>query len=273
MLLHVPGVLTPSQVAQIRQASDSAEWIDGRATVGEQGARVKRNRQLAEGGALSLRWGELILGALESHALFMSAALPLRYVPPLFNRYEGGEHYGLHIDGAVRGVPGTSLKLRTDLSCTLFFSAPDDYDGGELEVVDTFGTHEVKLPAGDLALYPSGSLHRVLPVTRDGARWRTGPWFLRRERCYLIPGDSPVGYRLPLDSQPWVSKSDYPYIFDPDPMAPPPPLPRAADIRRQFFGGARTRRILALCGDSTRIGVGSEYTWRPVLDSPVRRSE
>ena len=105
----------------------------------------------------------------------MSAALPLRYVPPLFNRYEGGEHYGLHIDGAVRGVPGTGLKLRTDLSCTLFLSEPDDYDGGELEVVDTYGTHEVKLPAGDLILYPSSSLHRVLPVTR-GARVSSFFW-------------------------------------------------------------------------------------------------
>ena len=175
MLLHVPGVLAPSQVTQIRQAIDGAEWIDGRATVGEQGAQVKRNRQLAEGGALSLRWGELILKALEAHALFMSAALPLRYVPPLFNRYEGGEQYGLHIDGAIRAVPGTGLKLRTDLSCTLFLSAPHDYDGGELEVVDTFGTHEVKLPAGDLILYPSSSLHRVLPVTR-GARVSSFFW-------------------------------------------------------------------------------------------------
>lgn len=175
MLLHVPGVLSPSQVAQIRRAIDGAEWIDGRATAGEQGARVKHNRQLAECGALSLRWGEVILKALEAHALFMSAALPLRYVPPLFNRYEGGEQYGLHIDGAIRGVAGSGLKLRTDLSCTLFLSAPDDYDGGELEVVDTFGTHEVKLPAGDLILYPSSSLHRVLPVTR-GARVSSFFW-------------------------------------------------------------------------------------------------
>lgn len=169
MLLHVPGVLTPSQVAEIRQSIDDAPWIDGRATVGAQGARVKHNRQLAEGGALSLRWGAAILEALEAHPLYMSAALPLRSVPPLFNRYEGGEQYGLHIDGAIRGVPGTSLKLRTDLSCTLFLSPPDAYDGGELEVIDTFGAHEIKLPAGDLILYPSSSLHRVTPVTR-GAR-------------------------------------------------------------------------------------------------------
>jgi len=169
MLHHVPGVLTPSQVAEIRQAVDAADWNDGRATVGAQGAQVKRNRQLPEAGPMTQRFGPLILQALEAHPLFASAALPLRYVPPLFNRYEGGEHYGLHVDGAVRGVPGTSLRLRTDLSCTLFLSDPADYDGGELEVMDTYGAHEVKLPAGDLVLYPSSSLHRVMPVTR-GAR-------------------------------------------------------------------------------------------------------
>lgn len=169
MLLHVPGVLTPSQVAEIREAVDAADWNDGRETVGPQGAQVKRNRQLPEAGPLTQRWGPVILQALETHPLFASAALPLRYVPPLFNRYEGGEHYGLHVDGAVRGVPGTSLRLRTDLSCTLFLSEPHEYDGGELEVMDTYGAHEIKLPAGDLILYPSSSLHRVMPVTR-GAR-------------------------------------------------------------------------------------------------------
>jgi PKHD-type hydroxylase len=175
MLLHVPGVLTPSQVAEIRRSIDAAEWIDGRATVGPQGAKVKHNRQLPEGGALSLRWGEVILKALEGHALFMSAALPLRYVPPLFNRYEGGEHYGAHIDGAVRAVPHTSARLRTDLSCTLFLSEPADYDGGELVVDDTYGAHEVKLPAGDLILYPASSVHHVAPVTR-GARTSAFFW-------------------------------------------------------------------------------------------------
>jgi PKHD-type hydroxylase len=169
MMLHVPAVLTPVQVAEIRQAVEAHEWVDGRNTVGLQGAQVKQNRQLPEAGELSLRLGRLILQALEAHPLFVSAALPLRFVPPLFNRYEGGEHYGMHVDGAVRGVPGTNLRLRTDLSCTLFLCEPDDYEGGELEVMDTYGAHEVKLPAGDLILYPSSSLHRVLPVTR-GAR-------------------------------------------------------------------------------------------------------
>ncbi|MBX3619800.1 MAG: Fe2+-dependent dioxygenase [Rhizobacter sp.] len=169
MLIHVPQVLTREQVADMRRAIDAAEWVDGRHTVGAQGAQVKHNRQLPEAGELSLRLGRQILQALQATPLFVSAALPLRYVPPLFNRYEGGEHYGLHVDGAVRGVPGTSLQLRTDVSCTLFLCDPDDYDGGELEVMDTYGTHEVKLPAGDLIVYPSSSLHRVLPVTR-GAR-------------------------------------------------------------------------------------------------------
>ena len=169
MMLHVPDVLTPDQVRQIRSALDDADWQDGRETVGEQGARVKRNRQLPEHSALGHELARTVLIALARHALFHSAALPFRFVPPLFNRYEGGERYGLHIDGSVRSVAGTGEKLRTDLSCTLFLSDPEDYDGGELEVVDHYGTHQVKLPAGDLVLYPSSSLHQVHPVTH-GAR-------------------------------------------------------------------------------------------------------
>ena len=175
MLLHVPEVLTPQQVAQLRARLDEAEWVDGRATVGEQGAQVKRNRQLDEFSPVGQELGRTVLKALLAHPLYMSAALPLRHMPPLFNRYEGGEHYGLHVDGAIRSVPGTSLQMRTDLSCTLFLADPQEYDGGELEIVDTYGTHEVKLPAGDLILYPSGSLHRVHPVTR-GARVASFFW-------------------------------------------------------------------------------------------------
>ncbi len=169
MLLHVPDVLTADQVADFRRRLDATDWVDGRATVGAQGARVKHNRQLDERSPVGAELGRTILAALLRHPLYLSAAIPLRHVPPLFNRYEGGEHYGLHVDGSVRSVPGTTLQLRTDLSCTLFLSQPEDYDGGELVVVDTYGTHEVKLPAGDLVLYPSTSLHRVEPVTR-GAR-------------------------------------------------------------------------------------------------------
>ena len=169
MMLHVPQVLTTEQVRDLRAALEGTDWVDGRQTVGQQGAQVKRNRQSAEDSALCRALGQTVLAALARNALFFAAALPLHIVPPLFNRYEGEEHYGLHIDGAVRTVPHTGRQLRTDLSCTLFLCEPDDYDGGELEVVDTYGTHEVKLPAGDLILYPWTSLHCVHPVTR-GAR-------------------------------------------------------------------------------------------------------
>ena len=166
MMLHVPQVLTRDQVLEIRRRLDAADWVDGRATVGPQGAQVKQNRQLPELSPVGQELAAFILQALDRQPLYFSAALPLRTVPPLFNRYEGGERYGLHIDGAVRAVPHTSLRLRTDVSCTLFLCDPQEYDGGELVVVDTYGTHEVKLPAGDLILYPSSSLHRVEPVIR-----------------------------------------------------------------------------------------------------------
>src|SRR5690606_5866658 len=154
MLVHIPDVLSKAEVADFRARLDTAEWVDGRATVGHQGARVKRNRQLPVDSTLGRELGELILQRLYNNALFMSAALPLRSVPPLFNSYAGGEHYGLHIDGAIRLLPGSTLSLRTDLSSTLFLCEPDEYDGGELVVQDTYGSHEVKLPAGDLILYP-----------------------------------------------------------------------------------------------------------------------
>jgi PKHD-type hydroxylase len=166
MMLHIPEVLTRDQVARMRGALDAADWTDGRATVGPQGAQVKLNRQLPETSALGAELGAEILAALARNPLYVSAALPLRTVPPLFNSYAGGEHYGAHVDGSIRGVPGSLLPLRTDLSCTLFLADPDDYDGGELVVIDTYGTHEVKLPAGDMILYPSSSVHKVEPVTR-----------------------------------------------------------------------------------------------------------
>jgi PKHD-type hydroxylase len=174
-MLHVPKVLTVEQVAECCRLLDGADWSDGKATAGEQGALVKQNRQLPELSPVGRQLGELILNALSRNPLFFSAALPLKTVPPLFNRYEGGERYGMHIDGAVRAVPGTSHFIRTDLSSTLFLTDPADYDGGELVVVDTFGQHAVKLPAGDLILYDSGSLHRVNPVTR-GARVSSFFW-------------------------------------------------------------------------------------------------
>ncbi|MFA7556054.1 MAG: Fe2+-dependent dioxygenase [Spongiibacteraceae bacterium] len=166
MLIHIPAVLSKAEVAEMRKRLNAADWVDGRATVGHQGAKVKRNRQLPVDSPLGLELGEILLKRLYANPLFMAAALPLRSVPPLFSCYSGGEHYGFHIDGAVRQLPFNQLSLRTDVSSTLFLSEPEEYDGGELEVQDTYGCHEVKLPAGDLILYPSSSLHQVTPVTR-----------------------------------------------------------------------------------------------------------
>jgi PKHD-type hydroxylase len=166
MLIHIPQVLSKNQVSEFRSKLDDADWIDGRVTVGVQGRQVKHNRQIAVDSPIARELGEIILKALYSNPLFMAAALPLRTVPPLFNTYEGGEHYGLHVDGAVRLISGTNLSLRTDVSSTLFLSEPDEYEGGALVVQDTYGSHEVKLPAGDLILYPATSLHKVEPVTQ-----------------------------------------------------------------------------------------------------------
>ena len=165
MMLHIPGVLSPDQVKAMRARLDATDWIDGRASVGSQGAQVKRNRQLAEGSPLAVELGQIVSAALMAHPLFFSSALPLRILPPFFNSYAGGEHYGLHIDGAIRAQRGGS-PVRSDVSCTVFLSDPSEYDGGELTVVDTYGTHEVKLPAGDAIVYPSSSVHEVRPVTR-----------------------------------------------------------------------------------------------------------
>jgi PKHD-type hydroxylase len=152
-----------------------APWVDGRVTAGHQSAKAKDNLQIAEGSPEAREMGDTIVGALERNALFVAAALPLRVFPPLFNRYEPGMAFGAHVDNAVRQVTGTPFRIRTDLSTTLFLSDPDDYDGGELVVEDTYGTHAVKLPAGDLILYPATSLHRVSPVTR-GARLASFFW-------------------------------------------------------------------------------------------------
>jgi PKHD-type hydroxylase len=166
MLLHIPDILSHEQVVQMRAALDAADWTDGRETVGAQGARVKRNEQLPDASPLRQQLGQIVLSALAKHPVYHAAALPLRTLPPRFNRYAGGGHYGMHIDGAVMALPTDTGQLRSDISCTLFLSDPDDYDGGELIVSDTYGEHEVKLPAGDMIIYPSNSLHRVAEVTR-----------------------------------------------------------------------------------------------------------
>jgi PKHD-type hydroxylase len=175
MLLHVPNILTREQVVHARQVLDRAPWVDGRVTAGPQSARAKKNQQLPEDSPAARELGELILTGLQRSALFMSAALPLRVFPPLFNKYGGGDSFASHVDNAIRQVPGTPHRIRTDLSATLFFVDPEGYEGGELVVEDTYGTHRVKLPAGDLVLYPSTSLHHVTPVT-SGARISSFFW-------------------------------------------------------------------------------------------------
>ena len=175
MLLHIPEVLICDPLARARQRLESAGWVDGRVTAGHQSVRVKDNLQLPGDHPAAREIGDQIIGALQCHALFISAALPLRVFPPLFNRYEGGQAFGNHVDNAVRQVPGTPHQIRTDLSATLFFTDPDEYDGGELIVEDTYGIHSVKLPAGHMVLYPSSSLHHVRPVTR-GARIASFFW-------------------------------------------------------------------------------------------------
>ncbi|WP_298371778.1 Fe2+-dependent dioxygenase [Azospirillum sp.] len=169
MLLHIPNVLTGDQVAEARRVLDGADWVDGAVTAGHQSAKTKDNMQIPEQHPAARQLGDVILAALERNPLFMAAALPLKVFPPLFNRYAGGQSFGVHVDNAIRQIPGTPHRVRTDLSATLFFTDPDEYDGGELTVEDTYGVHMVKLPAGDMVLYPSTSLHQVRPVTR-GAR-------------------------------------------------------------------------------------------------------
>jgi PKHD-type hydroxylase len=175
MLLPIPDVLTAEQVAQCRQMLEQAEWADGRITAGHQSARAKDNQQLREDTALAKQLGDVILAALERNPLFMAAALPLKVFPPLFNRYEDGQAFGTHVDNAIRQVPGTPHRVRTDLSATLFFTPPEEYEGGELLIEDTYGMHNIKLPAGHMILYPSSSLHHVRPVT-SGARIASFFW-------------------------------------------------------------------------------------------------
>ena len=166
MLVAIPDVLDAERLARVRAIVGAAEWIDGNVTSGHQSALAKRNRQIAEDSAAAQEAGALILDALARHPLFIAAALPLRIYPPLFNSYEWGEAFGVHVDSAVRIRRGTEFRVRTDLSATLFLTDPDDYDGGELTIEGHFGAQQVKLPAGHMILYPASSLHRVEPVTR-----------------------------------------------------------------------------------------------------------
>ena len=175
MLFVVPQVFSKEQVKELRATLDAAEWVDGKVTAGHQSAQTKFNSQIPENSPVAKQVGDTILRALGTNPLFRSAALPLRVFPPLFNRYAGGQTFGTHVDNAIRTHAASGGRIRTDLSCTLFFSEPDEYDGGELMVEDTYGSKSVKLPAGDLVLYPSTSLHHVTPVTR-GARVSSFFW-------------------------------------------------------------------------------------------------
>ena len=195
MLLQIPGVLNAEQIRFVRGRLDEAgdAWVDGRATAGYSGAPVKRNQQIAEHSPIARELGDVVLGALERHPLFISAALPNQVYPPLFNRYEGGMTFGDHVDGAVRVLPN-GMKLRTDVSATLFLASPEEYEGGELIIEDTYGTHAVKLPAGDMILYPATSVHRVTPVTR-GVRVASFLWVQS-----LVRGDAQRALLFDMDN-------------------------------------------------------------------------
>jgi PKHD-type hydroxylase len=175
MMLHVPEVLTPEQVARCRDVMLKAEWLDGNITAGHQSRKVKHNLQLPEESQTARDLGDMVLQALYRSPLFMSAVLPKQVFPPLFNRYDAGMVFGSHVDNAIRSHAQAGVRIRTDVSATLFISAPEDYDGGELVVEDTYGSHSVKLPAGDMIIYPATSLHNVTPITR-GSRIASFFW-------------------------------------------------------------------------------------------------
>jgi PKHD-type hydroxylase len=175
MMIHIPDVLTPEQVKRCREVMEKGAWVDGRVTAGHQSAQVKRNLQLLEDCAEARELGAMVVEAVARSNLFMSAVLPKQVFPPLFNRYDAGMTFGAHVDNAIRGHAASGMRIRTDTSATLFISAPEDYDGGELVVEDTYGRHTVKLPAGDMIVYPATSLHHVTPITR-GSRIASFFW-------------------------------------------------------------------------------------------------
>ncbi|MGH8444577.1 MAG: Fe2+-dependent dioxygenase [Solimonas sp.] len=175
MLLQIPDVLSSEQLARCRQLLDAADWVDGNVTSGHQSARAKANLQIPEEHAAAREMGAMILQALSRNPRFIAGALPQHVFPPLFNRYGVGQTFGTHVDNAVRQHRASGLRIRTDLSATLFLAAPEEYDDGELIIEDTYGRHSVKLPAGHLVLYPASSLHHVTPVTR-GSRLASFFW-------------------------------------------------------------------------------------------------
>ncbi|TWG67401.1 MULTISPECIES: Fe2+-dependent dioxygenase [unclassified Aminobacter] len=175
MLVTIPDVLTPAELAYVRQVLEGTDWVDGRTTAGDQAALVKKNLQVPVDSEAARELSQIVLRALSRNPTFSSAALPLHVLPPMFNRYDEGMTFGAHVDGSIRIIPGTGKRIRTDVSSTLFLTPPEDYDGGELVVHDTYGIHTVKLPAGHMVVYPATSLHSVNPVTR-GSRWASFFW-------------------------------------------------------------------------------------------------
>jgi PKHD-type hydroxylase len=175
MMVRIPSLLSPEQVAHMRGMLAGTDWVDGKVTAGAQSAQAKHNLQVPENAPQARALGEIILTTLGQNERFTSAALAKRVFPPLFNRYDAGMNFGTHIDNSIRFVKGANIRVRTDISATLFLSEPEEYDGGELVIEDTFGTHAVKLPAGDLVIYSATSRHHVTPVTR-GSRWASFFW-------------------------------------------------------------------------------------------------
>jgi PKHD-type hydroxylase len=196
MMVRIPNVLTQEQVMRCREVMQRAAWADGRVTAGHQSEKVKNNLQLPETAPEARELGAMVMDALGRNSLFFSAVLPKEVFPPLFNRYDVGMTFGSHVDNAIRGYLNTPLRIRTDVSATLFISAPEDYDGGELVVQDTYGTHGVKLPAGDMVIYPGTSLHHVTPITR-GSRIASFFWIQSMirdviKRCLLFDLDMAI---------------------------------------------------------------------------------
>lgn len=175
MLITIPDLLTKEELGYIRQVLEGTNWVDGRVSAGDQAAKVKNNLQVPVDSPEGRELGNIILRALSRNPIYSSAALPLHVLPPMFNRYDEGMTFGAHVDGSIRVIPGIGQRIRTDVSTTIFLTPPEDYDGGELQVHDTYGIHSVKLPAGHAVVYPATSLHSVTPVTR-GSRWGSFFW-------------------------------------------------------------------------------------------------
>ncbi len=197
MLLQIPEVFSKAEVKALRERLDAGSWADGNMTSGHQSATAKRNQQLPEDSDVAREVSALVVQALNANPMFVAAALPHTIFPPLFNRYEGGGEFGLHVDNAIRQQRGGGVRIRSDLSATLFLSEPEDYDGGELIIEEMYGPQSVKLPAGDLVLYPSKSLHQVMPVTR-GARVSSFMWM---QSLIRDDGDREMLFRLDVATQ------------------------------------------------------------------------